>query len=113
VQYVALIYGSEAHWESLGDEQRQALYHRHIELFGEDERVIRGGELRATKTATTVRVRNGDRLITDGPYAEVKEVLGGYILLECDSIDEACQLVARFPAAKHHAAIEVRPVVSR
>ena len=95
MQYVALIHGSEAHWESLGDEERQALYARHIELFAEDERVIGGGELQSTKSATTVRVRNGDRLVTDGPYAEVKEVLGGYIVLECDSIDEACQLAGR------------------
>ena len=113
MQYVALIHGSEAHWESLGDEERQALYARHIELFAEDDRVIGGGELQSSKTATTVRVRNGDRLVTDGPYAEVKEVLGGYIVLECDSIDEACQLAASFPAAEHHAAIEIRPVYVR
>lgn len=113
MQYVALIYGSEAHWDSLGDEERQALDDRHIELFGEDDRVLGGGKLQSTKTATTVRVRNGDRLVTDGPYAEVKEVLGGYIVLECDSIDEACQLAASFPAAEHHAAIEVRPVYMR
>jgi len=110
VQYVALIHGSEAHWESLGDEERQALYDSYVELFGNDDRVIGGGELQPTKTATTVRVPNGDRLVTDGPYAEVKEVLGGYIVLECDSIDEACQLAASLPAAEHHSAIEVRPV---
>jgi hypothetical protein len=113
MQYVALIYGSEAHWESLGDEERQALDDRHLELFGKDDRVLGGGKLQSTKTATTVRVRNGDRLPTDGPYAEVKEVLGGYIVLECDSIDEACRLAATFPAAKHHTAIEVRPVYVR
>jgi hypothetical protein len=110
VQYVALIHGSEAHWVSLGDEERQAIYARYIELFGEDDRVIGGGELQSSNTATTVRVRNGERLVTDGPYAEVKEVLGGYIVLECDSIDEACQLAAKMPAAEHHSAIEVRPV---
>jgi len=113
VQYVALIHGSEAHWESLGAEEREALYDCYIELFGDDDRVIGGGELQSTKAATTVRVRNGDRLVTDGPYAEVKEVLGGYIVLECDSIDEACQLAARFPAAEHHSAIEVRPICVR
>jgi hypothetical protein len=113
VEYVALIHGDEAHWESLGDEERQALYDRFIELFGDDDRVIGGGELRPTKAAATVRVQNGERLVTDGPYAEVKEVLGGYILLECNSIDEACQLAASLPAAEHHAAIEVRPVCVR
>src|SRR5215218_8390780 len=112
VQYVALIYGSEAHWESLCGAERQALDDRHNELFGEDERVLGGGELQSTKTATTVRVRDGDRLVTDGPYAEVKEVLGGYIVLECDSIDEACQLAAKIPAAEQ-GAIEVRPVYVR
>ncbi len=111
MQYVALIYGDETGWESLGAEEREAVYARYTE-FGKDDRVLGGGELQSTKAATTVQVRNGDRLVTDGPYAEVKEVLGGYYLLECDSIDEACQLAAKIPAADD-GAIEVRPVVIR
>ena len=71
---------------------------------------LAGGEqLAPTGTATTVRVRNNETLVTDGPYAEVKEALGGYFLLECETIEEACELAARIPGAAM-GAIEVRPV---
>ena len=98
MQFVALIHGTEAGWESLSDDERQALYQRYMD-FGQDNKVIGGAELQSTSTATTVRLRNGDRLVTDGPYAEVKEALGGFYILECDSIDEASQLAAAIPAA--------------
>ena len=67
-----------------------------------------GAELAATTTATTVRVRDGETLVTDGPFVEAKEALGGYFLLECDSIEEAVDWAARIPGAEH-GAIEVRP----
>jgi hypothetical protein len=111
MQFVALIHGSEDTWESLSDDERQAQYQRYI-AFGENDAVIAGAELESTSAATTVRSRNGDRLVTDGPYAEVKEALGGFYLLECDSIDEACRLAAEIPAAET-GAIEVRPVYVR
>jgi hypothetical protein len=111
MQFVALIHGSEDSWESLSDDERQALYQRYM-AFGENVAVSGGAELESTSTATTVRSRNGDRLVTDGPYAEVKEALGGFYILECDSIDEACRLAAEIPAAET-GAIEVRPVYVR
>jgi hypothetical protein len=111
MQFVALIHGSEDTWESLSDDERQAQYQRYI-AFGENDAVIAGAELESTSAATTVRSRNGDRLVTDGPYTEVKEALGGFYLLECDSIDEACRLAAEIPAAET-GAIEVRPVYVR
>jgi hypothetical protein len=111
MQFVALIHGTEAGWESLSDDERQAIYQRYMD-FGQNDKVIGGAELQSTSTATTVRLRNGDRLVTDGPYAEVKEALGGFYILECDSIDEACQLAAGIPAAET-GAIEVRPVYIR
>ena len=67
-----------------------------------------GSELQPTSAATSVRIRGGETLVTDGPYAELKEALGGYFVLECDSIDAACALAAQIPAAEH-GAIEVRP----
>jgi hypothetical protein len=74
---------------------------------------MRGGnELQPTATATTVRVRNGETMVTDGPFAETKETLGGYYLLECDSLDDAVDLAAKIPGAQH-GSIEVRPVVER
>ncbi|HEX2433123.1 MAG TPA: YciI family protein [Gaiellaceae bacterium] len=111
MQYIALIHADENGWEELGDEERQAIYQRYMD-FSEKEQVVGGAELQDTDSATTVRVRNGDRLVTDGPYAEVKEALGGFFILECNSIDDACQLAAEIPAAER-GAVEVRPVVVR
>jgi hypothetical protein len=110
VQYLALIHADEDEWDSLNDGDRETIYARYMEL-AQDEKVVGGAELESSKTATTVRVRNGERLVTDGPYAEVREALGGYFIFECDSIDEACRLAAKIPAAER-GAIEIRPVHS-
>ena len=80
--------------------------------FSERPEVVGGAELQETTAATTVRVRNGDSMVTDGPYAEVKEALGGFFILEADSIDDACKLAAEIPAAER-GAVEVRPVFVR
>jgi hypothetical protein len=111
MEFLALIHGDEKRWESMGDEERQAVYQRYMD-FSERDEVVGGAELQSTTAATTVRLRDGDRLVTDGPYAEVKEALGGFFILEANSIDEACRLAAEIPAAEH-GAIEVRPVYVR
>jgi hypothetical protein len=112
MQYLALIYADENVWATFSEEERQAGYAEYFR-FGEEGReagvVLSGNELDATSTATTVRVRDGETLVTDGPFAELKETLGGYYLLECDSIDEACTWAARIPGASH-GTVEVRPV---
>jgi hypothetical protein len=108
MQYVALIHADENGWESLSDDERQAIYQRYME-FSRKPEVVGGAELQSTNAATTVRVRNGDQLVTDGPYAETKEALGGLFILEAESIDDACRLAAQIPAAER-GAIEVRPV---
>jgi hypothetical protein len=111
MQFVALIHEDKNGRENLSDDKRQAVYQRYMD-FSQRQEVVGGAELEETATATTVRVRAGDRLVTDGPYAEVKEALGGLFILECDSIDEACRLAAEIPAAEH-GAVEVRPVYVR
>jgi hypothetical protein len=111
MQFVALIHENKNGWEGLSDDERQALIQRYMDFSQQDE-VVGGAELESTSTATTVRVRNGDRTVTDGPYAETKEALGGFFILECGSIDEACRLAAEIPAAEH-GAVEVRPVYVR
>jgi hypothetical protein len=111
MEYIALIHGDDASWESMSDDERQAVYQRYMDFAARPE-VVGGAELQETTTATTVRVRNGDTMVTDGPYAEVKEALGGLFILEAASIDDACSLAAEIPAAEH-GAIEVRPVVVR
>ena len=108
MQYLALIYGDESRWGSLSPEERESEMGEYMALSTAD--VTRGGnELDSIATATTVRVRGDETLVTDGPFVELKEVLGGYYVFECDSIDEACTWAAKIPAAKH-GAIEVRPV---
>ena len=72
--------------------------------------IVRGGaRLQHTSTATTVRVRDGKTLTTDGPFAETKEQFGGYFLLDCKDLDQAIELAAKIPSAKH-GSIEVRPL---
>jgi hypothetical protein len=112
MQYLALIYADEAEWAALSDDERGSVYDRYRTLASDARAagVMAGGnELAPTRDATTVRVRGAETLVTDGPYAEVKEALGGYFLLECGSIDEALDWAARIPAAEH-GAVEVRPV---
>jgi hypothetical protein len=112
VQYMALIYADEEAWSGFSEEQRETAYDQY-RAFGRDAEaagVLAGGnELGASRDATTVRVRNDETLVTDGPYAEVKEALGGFYLLECDSLDEALRWAARIPGAQH-GSVEVRPV---
>ena len=111
MEFLALIHGDQAAWETMSDDERQAVYKRYMD-FSEKSAVVGGAELQSNDTASTVRVRNGDRLVTDGPYAEVKEALGGFFILEAPSIDDACKLAAEIPAAEH-GAIEIRPVYVR
>jgi len=112
VKYIALIYGDEAAWETTSDAERTAVYARYRELTGEMQAagvLVGGSELAPTRDATTVRVRDTETLVVDGPYAEVKEALGGYFLLECGSLDEAVGWAARIPAVEG-SGVEVRPV---
>ena len=108
MKVMALIYGDESRWESLGEEERQAVYARY-RAFGESAgaKVLDGAELAATRSATTVRVRDGETVVTDGPFAETKEALGGFYLLECADLDEAAELAAQIPGAAT-GAIELR-----
>ena len=111
MKFLALIYGDATRWDSFSAEEREAVYSRYRAFAGDAEKagVMAGGaELASTRDATTVRVRDAETLVTDGPYAEVKEALGGYFLLECASMDEAVDWAARIPGAEH-GAVEVRP----
>jgi hypothetical protein len=109
VKVLALIYGDESRWESFDEGQREALYTKY-RAFGQEaaSRILDGAELASTRTATTVRVRDGQTVVTDGPFAETKEALGGFYLLDCSSLDEAAEVAARIPDAET-GAIELRP----
>ncbi len=113
MQYMLLINTSEDAWTTLTDEQRGELYAAYG-AFTEEIRtkgvMVAGDQLAPSTAATTVRVRDGETLVTDGPFAETKEQLGGYYLIEAESLDEAIEWAAKIPGAKL-GVIEVRPVV--
>ena len=113
MKYMAIIFNDESQYASATPEQIGAVFAEHG-AFGEAAReagVFAGGDgLQPSATSTTVRVRDGERLLTDGPYAETKEQLGGFYMLECKDLDEALSWAARIPEAKT-GAIEVRPVM--
>lgn len=115
MQYMLLIYGSEERWASLSEDELQAVYAEYGKL-SEDLRergaYIDGSELQPVTTATSVRVRDGETVVTDGPFAETKETLGGYYLIEAESLDEAIEWASRIPSARA-GTVEVRPVVMR
>jgi hypothetical protein len=113
VKYMAIIFNDESQYANATPEEIGAIFAAHGE-FGEaagKAGVLLGGDgLQPVATATTVRVRDGERLLTDGPYTETKEQLGGFYMLECKDLDEALAWAARIPEAKT-GAVEVRPVM--
>jgi hypothetical protein len=108
VKVMALIYGDEKAWEGADGGDREAVYARY-RSFAEaaGEKVVTGAELARTRAATTVRVRDGETIVTDGPFAETKEQLGGFYVLDCDSLDEAGDLATKIPGAEW-GAVEIR-----
>jgi hypothetical protein len=107
---MALIYADPEGWEALPEVERQAVSSRYAALSEEARTAgvfVGGAQLGPTGDATTVRIRDRETLVVDGPYAEVKEALGGYYLFECASLDEALDWAAKIPAAER-GAVEVR-----
>jgi hypothetical protein len=115
MQYLLLIYLEESRWKEVGDAEQQKIYQQYRDLVADLQKAgkyLGGHELQPTSTATTVRLRNGKKSVTDGPFAETKEQLGGYFLVEAKDLDEAMAMAARIPSATT-GSIEVRPVVAR
>lgn len=113
MRYVLLIYGSEVDYARMTEEERTALMQAHAAFANEALKrgLLTGGEaLQPTSTATTIRVRNGKTLITDGPFAETKEQLAGIYVLNCKDLDEAIEMAARIPDALTNS-VEIRPVI--
>jgi hypothetical protein len=97
-------------WENLSEEQKGAVYGAY-KAINETPGVSSGLQLAAPEMATTVRVQDGKTLTTDGPFVEIKEAIGGYLLFEAQDLDAAIELASRIPAARMGGAIEVRPIV--
>src|SRR5918911_1718726 len=113
MKYLCLIYENEKNWENMPQGDAEAIMNEYFG-FTEDIRksgkYIAGEALQPTATATTVRVRNGKISSTDGPFAETKEQLGGFYLIEAKDLNDAIQVASKIPAARS-GSIEVRPVV--
>ena len=115
MQYLMLIYHKDEQWASLAEAEKQKIYQgfRGLREDLEKESKFKGGnQLQSTSTATTIRVRDGKTSVTDGPFAETKEQLAGYILVDANSQDDAVAIAARIPSAAM-GSIEVRPVVPK
>src|SRR5436305_1223409 len=112
MHYLLLIYQDEAARSQWSEEELAAEYRDYLTFSVESEKrgVSAGAALMPTNTATTVRVRNGKILTTDGPFAETKEQLGGYYQFNCKDLDEAIELAAKIPGAAY-GSIEIRPVM--
>ncbi len=113
MQYMLLIYDSEEKWARMSDGERQALYAAYGAYTNElrDKGVlVAGDQLQPVASASVVRVKQDEQVVTDGPFAETKEQLGGYYLIEVDSADEAIAWAAKIPSART-GSIEVRPIV--
>jgi hypothetical protein len=112
MQYALMIYAEPGYAEALPDAERAAVQAEFAAL-ADDARCVSAVQLQPAETATCVRVPGGRTLMTDGPFADTKEVLGGLYLLEAANLDEAIELAARIPAARFGGVVEVRPVVAR
>jgi hypothetical protein len=114
MQYLLMIYHDEELRAKMLEAQNGKILQECTEFA---EALVKSGHYRAsarlqpTAMATTVRERGGKRLITDGPFAETKEQIAGYLLIECQDLDAAIAIAARFPSVRFGAAVEVRPVI--
>jgi hypothetical protein len=112
MRYLCLIYSDEAQWTAMSKEETAKVLGEYFAFTDEIKasgNLLGGDSLLPTTSATTVRVRKGKLSTTDGPYAETKEQLGGYYLIQARDLNEAIQIAARIPGARH-GAIEVRPI---
>lgn len=111
MKYALLIYSS-LEVRDIPEDQVESVVGEYEAIFDEPS-VLDGMQLQGTASATTVRVQNGEALLSDGPFVDAKEFIGGFYLLDADNLDAATALAARVPAARMGGAVEVRPIVER
>ncbi len=112
MKYALLIYDKPGSHEALPDGEREAVYGEYFALSA-DPRCVGGAQLEPVDTATTLQVQEGNVLTTDGPFADTKEVFGGYYVFDLANVDEALELAARIPSARLGGKVEVRPIVEQ
>jgi hypothetical protein len=114
MRYMLLTYLNEKAWLALSAEEQKRqmdLCAPHVQKLLAAKKLVTGGPLHPTSTATTVRFREGKQLVTDGPFAETREQLGGYTIIEAADLDEAVEIARGFVGTSEMASIEVRPIV--
>lgn len=112
MKYMLLIYHVEGVWNELGESERRQIYGEYRQLREQLQsggQFLDGSQLQPAAAATSIRIRDGEELVTDGPFAETHEQLGGYFLVEARDLDEAIAIAKRIPSARM-GAIEVRPL---
>ena len=112
MQYAMMIYVEPGYAEALPEADREAVVAEFAAL-ADDAHCVTAAQLQAAETATCVRVTGGRTLMTDGPFADTKEVLGGVVLVEAANLDEVLEMAARIPVTRFGGIVEVRPVVAR
>ena len=112
MQYAMMIYAEPGYAEALPDAEREAVLAEFSALV-DDARCVASAQLQPVETATCVRVAGGRTLMTDGPFADTKEVLGGFCLVEAANLDEVLELAERVPVTRYGGIVEIRPVVAR
>ena len=110
MKYALLIYTKPGSHESQSEADAAATYQEYVSLRNEPT-CLDGAQLHPVETATTLRYADGETLVTDGPFADTKEVFGGYYVFEADDLDAATALAARIPAIRLGGSVEVRPIV--
>ena len=110
MKYALLIYSEPGSHESLSEADYAAV-HREYMALSDEPTCVGGAQLQPVETATTVRMADGQTLVTDGPFAETKEVFGGYYIFDADNLDDATAMAARIPVVRLGGSVEVRPVV--
>ena len=110
MQYMLLVYDDPGAWPTLTDEEMGKVYSEYAAV-SQNKATKHSAQLKGTEEAKTVRIKDGETLVTDGPFAETKETLGGYYLVEAGSIAEATKLAEQIPSARFGGSVEVRPIV--
>jgi hypothetical protein len=110
MKYAMLIFTEPGSYDALGEEERRAVHAEYMTI-GQAPGIIGGEQLQPVETATTVRVREGQTLTTDGPFADTKEIFAGFYVLEAGNLDAAIELAAKIPAARMGGSVEVRPIM--
>jgi hypothetical protein len=114
MRYILLIYGDEKAFAGMSPEETNSVmgeYNKYSAWLEEKGWIRAGDPLADTDQATTVRMHDGNVLATDGPFAETKEQLGGYYIVECANLDEAIEAAGRIPTVAAGGSVEVRPIV--